>query len=333
VNYAARLQKKIPQSYIDELLGAIHISDIVKSRINLRENHDNRGISYSANCPFHDDQALSLHIDDNTGTYTCNTCDITGTSIGFIMYFDGIHFIDAVQELSETCGMSLSSVISDHIVNEPQKKHVNLLSNIASYFHVELSNHNHANDYLQDRGISNESIKQFNLGYAPQHRDYFQAVFPNKKTPLIRAGVCGENTDKTTFARFRDRIMFPVYSPEKEIIGFGGRSLVDGGPKYLNSPTSRYFNKSDVLFGLSHYEQSSKDSCSTGFDAIVVEGYMDVVVAHQHGFQYTVSHIQPHHYLETSVQKRLFLFRWGRCRTSGKSTCVRPSITVYWDRL
>jgi len=279
------MNRRIPQSYIDKLLASIDIVDVVRSRTQIVKDHNH----YIGNCPFHDDDKKSLVVDQQNQSYSCPVCAVTGSAIGFSMYFDGSHFIDSVQYLSIQCGMSLSGVVSESIIKEPYNNTVELLSEVADYFHSQLYEYPASRSFLKKRGISQHSIERFNIGYAPPRRDYFDTHYPNDKAALARAGVCGRNTDKSYFTRFRDRIMFPVNTPDQQVIGFGGRSISSNEPKYLNSPASSHFNKSDVLYGLSQFILPPVTDYRSQFDALVVEGYIDVVIAHQYGITNTIA--------------------------------------------
>lgn len=268
------MNRRIPQSFIDKLLSAVDIYDVVNTRISTIKT----GSSASANCPFHEDNSSSLTLDLNKQKYSCDTCDIEGSAIGFLMYFDNVHFMDSLVELSELSGIPIDEYISKDVIDKPTESSLNLLCSAAEYFHQSLLESTEPLNYLLNRGLSHSTIEKYKLGYSPSGRDYLSVAFPNNDSALSRVGLYGRNPDKTYFPRFRDRVMFPVTNASLRIVGFGARSLTNNTPKYLNSPASKYFDKRSLFF-------SSIDSASdcSNDECLIVEGYMDVLKLSQHG--------------------------------------------------
>lgn len=275
----------IPQSFIQELLNRVDIVDVVDRHVKLKR----AGANYVACCPFHTEKSPSFTVSQTKQFYHCFGCGEHGTAIGFLMEYSGAGFIDAVKELAQSVGMTVPEAPraeqAARRVEEGDDLHAVLLR-AAQFYRAQLKEAPHAIAYLKGRGLSGDIAKHFGIGYAPDGWQGLAAVFPDYNAKaLLAAGLVKQNDEGRRYDVFRDRIMFPIVDVRGNVIGFGGRVLGTGEPKYLNSPETPVFEKGRELYGLYQARRAIRDAGRV----IVVEGYMDVVALAQSGVEYAVA--------------------------------------------
>lgn len=269
----------ITQASIEEVKNQIDIIDIVSHYIEIKK----MGATYKACCPFHDEKTPSFVINQNKGFYHCFGCGASGDGITFVMEYEKLSYPEAIEKLAQMYNISLSYTQST------QKQSDTRIFEIMQRFYRQ-SLKNDVIDYLLNRGLSREIIESFELGYAPSNFEIMSFMNANALN-LQEAcdygilGVDSENNLKRYYARLTQRVIFPIRSAQNKIIGFGGRTLGDHQAKYINSPQTKVFNKSKVLYG---YEKA-KDSIFKQEEIIISEGYLDVIMLHQAGFTNAVA--------------------------------------------
>ena len=266
----------IPESFVQELLARVDIVDVVERYVPLRK----AGANYSACCPFHSEKTPSFTVSPSKQFYHCFGCGAHGSAIGFLMQHAGIGFIEAVEDLAHSVGMQVPKV-SERMQSDRAKKAplTELMLRAARFYKEQLKASPKAIDYLKGRGLTGEIAARFGLGYAPDDWQGLQQIFPDYNDPaLVECGLVIVNDQGRRYDRFRDRVMLPILDPRGNVIGFGGRVLGAGEPKYLNSPETPLFEKGRELYGLVQARQAIRDEDTV----IVVEGYLDVVALAQH---------------------------------------------------
>jgi len=283
----------IPQSFIQDLLTRVDIVDVVGRYVQLKKG----GANYGGLCPFHNEKSPSFTVSPTKQFYHCFGCGAHGTAIGFLMEYAGVGFVDAVKDLAQNVGMIVPEQEARLLPAqraEQQSKSMALsdaMSQSSDYYRQQLRNARPAIDYLKRRGLSGEIAAKFWIGYAPDGWDNLKSVFPDYEAPvLVEAGLVIDRSDedgggRKRYDRFRDRIMFPIRNSKGQVIGFGGRVMDKGEPKYLNSPETPLFQKGSELYGLFEARQAIRDK---GY-VLVTEGYMDVVALAQFGFAQAVA--------------------------------------------
>lgn len=275
----------IPESFIQELLNRVDVVDVVDKSVPLKK----AGANYSACCPFHNEKSPSFTVSPTKQFYHCFGCGAHGTAIGFLMEYQGLSFVEAINELARMVGMIVPQETLD-----PDKPAVKVvvglqesLQQAAQYYKAELKKSQRAIDYLKSRGLSGQVAAKFQVGYAPAGWQNLQNVFPNYENETLNiAGLVVENEQGRRYDRFRDRIMFPIHDQKGQVIGFGGRVINhEDTPKYYNSPETPLFQKGHELYGLFLARRAIRDAGR----ALVVEGYMDVVALAQYGIEYAVA--------------------------------------------
>ena len=281
----------IPPAFIHDLLARVDIVEVVGRHVQLKK----AGINHKGLCPFHGEKSPSFIVSPTRQTYHCFGCGVHGNAVGFLMEHSGLGFIDAVQDLAQQVGMTVPEDESTPAEREraaAQKQRQATLNDVlakaAEHYRRQLKTSPRAVDYLKSRGLSGEIAAQFGLGYAPEGWRGLASAFPSYDDPLLEeSGMVINQGDEDTneadrkrYDRFRDRIMFPIRSVQGDVIGFGGRVLDKGEPKYLNSPETPVFSKGRELYGLHEARTALRQR---GY-ALVVEGYMDVVALAQSGF-------------------------------------------------
>ena len=282
----------IPSSFIQDLLARTDIADIVGSHVTLKK----AGINYKGLCPFHGEKSPSFIVSPSRQTYHCFGCGVHGNAIGFLMEHGGLNFVEAIRDLAQIQGMPVpeeQASPQDREQARQQKEKQNSLTDVmakaTANWRAQLKGSPRAVNYLKGRGLTGEVAARFALGYAPEGWKGLASVFPDYDDPLlVESGlvIVPEDAQATPDApprrydRFRDRIMFPIRSVQGEVIGFGGRVLDKGEPKYLNSPETPVFSKGRELYGLFEARTALRNK---GY-VIVTEGYMDVVALTQWGY-------------------------------------------------
>ncbi|MDF7675640.1 DNA primase [Neisseriaceae bacterium ESL0693] len=278
----------IPNEFIDELLNKTDIVDIIDDFVPLKK----RGANYMACCPFHKEKSASFSVSPTKQFYHCFGCGAHGSAIGFIMEYQGLNFVEAVQLLADRVGMPVPKQHDDAHTQTQQKQRkqqqqtlTQTMATATDFYRQQLKLSATALCYLQNRGLSDEIINHYELGYAPDHWQALSQVFqPYPSQALINSGMVIDKETKC-YDRFRDRVMFPIHDIRGQVIGFGGRIIGQGEPKYLNSPETPLFDKGRQLYGLYQARSAIKE---TG-RVLVVEGYMDVVALAQFGIGYAVA--------------------------------------------
>ena len=280
----------IPQTFIQELLARADVVEIVGRYVQLKKG----GANFMGLCPFHGEKSPSFSVSPAKQFYHCFGCGKNGNAISFLMDHAGMTFVEAVKDLAQQYGMQVpeddASPQDRARAAEQREKQATLtdvLEKAGDAFRKHLKASPAAVAYLKGRGLSGEVAKQFGLGYAPEGWRTLASVFPNYDDPLLaESGLVIVNAeDDKRYDRFRDRIMFPIRNVKGECIGFGGRVLGDGTPKYLNSPETPVFHKGRELYGLFEARHALREA---GY-VLVTEGYMDVVALAQLGFPNAVA--------------------------------------------
>ncbi len=274
----------IPQSFIEDLLARVDVVDVVESYVPLKRS----GSNFSARCPFHNEKTPSFTVSQSKQFYHCFGCGAHGTAISFLMEYQGMGFIDAVKDLAARVGMTVPEP------STPKEKTagadddlIGVVARAARFYKQQLKESEKAIGYLKGRGLSGEIAARYGLGYAPDNWQALEAEFADyaKSTALAKAGLVIDGNEGRRYDRFRDRVMFPIQNQRGSIIGFGGRVIGKGEPKYLNSPETPLFEKGRELYGLVQARAGIRQSGVV----VVVEGYMDVVALAQAGVEYAVA--------------------------------------------
>ena len=283
----------IPRSFIDDLLARLDIVDIVDARVKLKK----KGKNYGACCPFHNEKTPSFSVSQEKQFYHCFGCGVHGNAIDFIMEFERLDFVEAIEELASFLGLDVpreqrsGEISSAPRANSEQKRNLyDLMGGISNFYRSQLkiSANKPAIDYLKNRGLSGEIVQKFGIGYVADEWDLVRKNFGQQKEAqdmLVTGGMLIENDKGNRYDRFRGRVMFPIRDRRGRVIGFGGRVLEDGTPKYLNSPETPIFHKGKELYGLYEVLQAYREPPQV----LVVEGYMDVVALAQYGVDYSVA--------------------------------------------
>lgn len=276
----------IPNEFIDSLLNKVDIVDLIDEFVPLKK----KGANYMACCPFHKEKSASFSVSPTKQFYHCFGCGAHGSAIGFIMEYQGLSFIEALQFVANRVGMDIPQHIRQNqtqnkAYKQQQQTLTQTLTQAASFYQQQLRTSLPAQAYLQQRGLSADIIAHYQLGYAPDQWQGLNQLFqPYPNEALINSGMVIEK-DNRHYDRFRDRIMFPIHDTAGHIIGFGGRIIGKGEPKYLNSPETALFDKGHHLYGLHQARTAIKETQRV----LVVEGYMDVVALAQFGIGYAVA--------------------------------------------
>ena len=265
----------IPQAFISNLIDRVDIGELIGSRIELKR----RGNELSGICPFHADSKPSLDINPDKGVYLCRACQASGNAIGFLMEYDGLGFVEAVEALAAFAGVEVpreaGSGGGGPAASETAPLY-DLMQRAAEQYVAVLHSGQGAaaRAYLDGRGVNAAMLERFAIGYAPPGWDFLRKRFAGRDGELEKVGLLARNAERgTVYDRFRDRIVFPIRDGRGRVVGFGGRVLGGDGPKYLNSPETPIFHKGRELYGL-HEMRARREK----FDSVLlVEGYMDVV--------------------------------------------------------
>jgi DNA primase len=277
----------IPQDFIQSLLARVDIVDVVDRYVKLKK----AGANFSACCPFHNEKTPSFTVSPSKQFYHCFGCGAHGNAIGFLMEYSGLAYPEAIRSLAETVGMAVPETKSQFQKPSAAPALTARMMDALSYYRAELKKSRTAIDYLKGRGLSGEIAARFGLGYAPDGWQNLEAVFSDyatadlKDTGLVIDSEATEGKPSRRYDRFRDRVMFPILDARGNVIGFGGRVIGKGEPKYLNSPETPLFEKGRELYGLYQARRAIRDANQV----IVVEGYMDVVALAQNGVENAVA--------------------------------------------
>lgn len=280
----------IPRSFIDDLLARTDIVELINSRVKLKK----AGKEYQACCPFHHEKTPSFTVSAKKQFYHCFGCHAHGNAISFLMDYEKMEFLEAIEELAGMQGLEIPRENSPHLdrksqINYQSKRDLyELMQEIALFYQNQLPQHKQALDYLQQRGLSDEIIQRFQIGFISSQSNAVLRQFGKNKEEqqkLFDVGMLSRNDKGDIYDRFRHRIMFPIRDRRGRTIAFGGRVLGDEKPKYLNSPESKTYHKGNELYGLYEALQANDNPEML----LVVEGYMDVVALAQYGVNYAVA--------------------------------------------
>jgi DNA primase len=285
----------IPQSFIADLLNRVDIVDVVGQHVKLKK----AGANFQGLCPFHSEKSPSFSVSPTKQFYHCFGCGAHGSAISFLMEYSGLGYVDAIEDLARSAGLDVprEERTANDVARQQQAMALSeVMSSAADWYRQQLKGNPRAVEYLKGRGLTGEIAKRYALGYAPDGWQGLEAVFGTyandevAKT-LLEGGLLiqGEQSDNNQqvkrYDRFRDRVMFPIRNPKGQTIGFGGRILDQGEPKYLNSPETPLFSKGNTLYGLFEARQAIRAQEYV----LVCEGYMDVVALAQLGFPNAVA--------------------------------------------
>ena len=270
----------IPRDFIDTLLARVDIVDVIDRRVPLKK----AGQNYQACCPFHSEKTPSFTVSPTKQFYHCFGCGAHGTALGFLMEYEHMGFPDAVAALAQDVGLPVPES-GEPDRPKPPPALWDALEQAAQFYKKQLKQTPRAIEYLKKRGLTGAIAARYGIGYAPDGWSPLKQVFPDYAADALAASGLVIDGDNRRYDRFRDRIMFPIRNIKGQIVGFGGRVLDQGEPKYLNSPETPLFHKGSELYGLFEARAAIKAAGR----AIVVEGYMDVVALAQHGVEFAVA--------------------------------------------
>jgi DNA primase len=280
------MRGRIPDSFIDELLGRVDIVDVIERRVPLKK----AGREWTACCPFHNERSPSFYVSPAKQFFHCFGCGAHGSALKFLMDYERLEFPDAVEELAQSVGLTVPREGgNDHAPREDKTDLYALLDAAARWYENELPKNADAQAYCRKRGLDAQTIERFRIGWAPAGFDgVIKALGSSDKRMqlLNEAGMVASNERGHRYDRFRERLMFPILDRRGRVIAFGGRVLQsDQGPKYLNSPETPLFHKGRELFALWQVKQANPSLARI----VVVEGYMDVIALHQAGLPIAVA--------------------------------------------
>ena len=274
----------IPNDFIQTLLSRVDIVEVIDRLVPLKK----AGANYVACCPFHSEKSPSFTVSPTKQFYHCFGCGAHGTAIGFLMEYAGKSFPDAVEDLARDAGLAVPRVERPG-ERERREEVADLTEHLlaaAKFYRATLRDTPRAIEYLKGRGLTGAVAAQYGIGYAPDEWQGLERAFPDYGDPALEAaGLVIKGDAGKRYDRFRDRIMFPIHDARGRVVGFGGRVLDRGEPKYLNSPETPVFAKGRELYGLFQARDAIRDAGRV----VVVEGYMDVVALAQHGVGYAVA--------------------------------------------
>ena len=273
----------IPQDFIQTLLSRVDIVDVVGRYVPLKK----AGANFQACCPFHQEKSPSFTVSPTKQFYHCFGCGAHGSVIGFLMEYSGVGYVEAIRMLADQSGMQVPESDRDQPVRPRTEPGLtDLMLVVSRWYRQQLKQSSRAIAYLKQRGLTGEIAARFGLGYAPDSwQGLAQAVKEYDSRSMVEVGLVVVNDNGRRYDRFRDRIMFPIHNTRGDVIGFGGRILDQGEPKYLNSPETPLFQKGQELYGLFQARQAIRSVDRV----LVVEGYMDVVALSQHGIDWAVA--------------------------------------------
>ena len=274
----------IPKSFIQDLLNRLDIVDVVERYVPLKK----AGANFVACCPFHSEKSPSFTVSQSKQFYHCFGCGAHGTAIGFVMEHAGFGYVEAIEELARSVGLDVPREHSaaGEAFQKVAPDLYEVMQAATRYYREQLKQSPRAIEYLKRRGLSGEIAARFGIGYSPDAWQNLAAAFPDYQSDtLTETGLVIAGDEGKRYDRFRDRIMFPIINVRGQVIGFGGRVLDKGEPKYLNSPETPLFEKGRELYGLFQAQKAIRG----GQQVLVVEGYMDVVALAQHGVEYAVA--------------------------------------------
>jgi len=275
----------IPDSFKQDLLNRVDIVDVVSRYVQLKKG----GANWQGLCTFHTEKSPSFTVSPAKQFYHCFGCGAHGNAIGFMMAYASMGYVDAIKDLAASAGMTVPEVPRTPQEVQRRERETDLyavMEKAMDFFRAQLKDSPKAVAYLKGRGLTGEIAARFRIGYAPDDWQGLKAVFPEyQDKSLAETGLVIDSEEGRRYDRFRDRVMFPIFSQRGSVIGFCGRVMGEGEPKYLNSPETALFEKGRELYGLTQ----ARDAIRTAGRVVVVEGYMDVVALAQFGVGYAVA--------------------------------------------
>ena len=267
----------IRQESIDALKAQLDVVDVVGSYVELKK----AGANFKAPCPFHDEKTASFVVSPSKQIYHCFGCGAGGDSIKFTMEYEKLNYPEAIEKLADTYNFTLS--YTDKKNNKPRSQ---VMDKLNEYYQNLLTSREEALSYLHQRGIYESSVEKFGIGYAPDSQSSINYITSQMFTlkEAVDTGVVGFDSGRY-FARFIERITFPIHSANGSLVGFGGRTITGHQAKYVNSPETSFFNKSRLLYAYDHAKQTLHKTK----EIIITEGYLDVIMLHQAGFSNAVA--------------------------------------------
>ncbi len=279
---------RIPTSFIDELLVRVDIVDVIDSRVQLKKT----GREYQACCPFHNEKTPSFTVSPDKQFYHCFGCGAHGSALGFLMEYEHLDFVEAVEELASGAGMEVPREVGQVFSGQSHQGLYEVMEKATQFYRQQLKQHEQATratEYLKGRGLTGEVAAAFELGFAPPGWNNLSACLLTQgvnETQLVQAGLIVKKDSGDYYDRFRERIMFPIRDRRGRVVAFGGRQLGgDDGPKYINSAETAIFHKGRELYGLFQARKAERKLERL----LVVEGYMDVVALAQFGVRNAVA--------------------------------------------
>ncbi|HIP54445.1 MAG TPA: DNA primase [Sulfurimonas autotrophica] len=269
----------ISQDSIEALKARLDIVDVVGSYIELKK----AGGNFKAVCPFHDEKSPSFVVSPQKQIYHCFGCGAGGDSVKFVMEYEKLSYPEALEKLAEAYNVTLT-----YTHNKQNKPRSQLMEKLNEWYQTLLGKNQRALEYIKERGIYESSIEKFGIGYAPDSQATLHFIRSQQFSikEAVDMGVVGYNEErKQTYARFIERITFPIFSANGSIVGFGGRTISGHQAKYVNSPETSFFNKSRLLYAY----HLAKQSVYKKEEIIITEGYLDVIMLHQAGFDNAVA--------------------------------------------
>ena len=273
----------IPQDFIDDLIARADVVEVIGRRVQLKK----AGREFKACCPFHDEKTPSFTVSPTKGFYHCFGCGAHGTAVGFLMDYDHMSFVEAIESLANTMGVAVPRDQSDKPARHYDEL-FELTAKVERHWQGCLRKHPAAVDYLKERGVDGATAQRFGIGYAPDGWSGLLDKYGKSQDAidrLLATGLIIRKDNGRNYDRFRDRIMFPIRDTRGRTIGFGGRAMGDGEPKYLNSPETVLFHKGRELYGLYEARRALRHIDRL----VVVEGYMDTVALARHGIDFSVA--------------------------------------------
>ena len=276
---------RIPDAFIDDLLARSDIVEVVGARVALKR----QGKEYAARCPFHDERSASFTVSPTKQFYHCFGCGAHGTAISFLMQYERLEFLDAVEELARRVGLEVPRDTAQRNANPETRDLYGAMEAASTFFRTQLARSDKARAYVDRRGIAADVVERYAIGYAPDGFSGLRDALgtdPQRMQLLERGGLFSKNDKGHVYDKFRDRLMFPIHDRRGRTIAFGGRVIdPEDSPKYLNSPETPLFHKGRELYGLWQAKQANQKLERL----IVVEGYMDVVALAQYGVSQAVA--------------------------------------------
>jgi DNA primase len=275
---------QIPRPFIDDLLARTDIVELIDQRVPLKK----AGKNYAACCPFHSEKSPSFTVSADKQFYHCFGCGAHGNAISFMMAFEQLEFVEAIEELAKMHHLEVPREGGQKVYQQGSADDYSQMEKAAKIYQTQLQSHESALAYVAKRGLSSETIQKYGIGYAPDSWDLLLKQLATTRAgrdQLFELKLTNRNDNGREYDFFRDRLMFPIRDKRGRVIGFGGRVLGDGTPKYLNSPETRLFHKGRELYGLFEARQQQERLSML----LVVEGYMDVVALSQFGIEFAVA--------------------------------------------